>query len=132
MDNKFKCSIDVEIDYKSQKIEGFSYDSRSAKLKDFIYSLDVNYKQWGIDSIHAGAPDQKIAFSLEMQDEKTGESEKCDFEIELSDVEIDNQLENHKNLSCSIIPYTLEINLFDLMKNGSVISGKGKSKILFS
>lgn len=132
MDNKFKCTVDLEIDYKSQKIEGFGYDSRTAKLNDFLYNLDVNFKSWGIDSIHVGSPDQKISFNLDLNDEKTGESEVYEFDIDLVDIETDNQLENHKNLSCCIIPYTLEVNLFDLTRNANRISGKGKAKLLFS
>jgi len=131
MDNKFKCTVDVELEYNSQNADGFDYDQRHFQLDNFIYSLDVNFKSWGIDSIYADAPDQDILFDIILQNKKTGDCHVYDFTINLVDIVIDNTLTNHTNLSRPICPVLLTLCLTDLVITGFSVSGKGKGTLKF-
>jgi hypothetical protein len=129
-DNNYKLNIRVDIDYDSDKIAGYSYDLRYSHT-DLIYTLDINYKSWGIFSIHPSVPTQKISFKLDLCDENVGDSEEYYFEVELVNVEANPELRNHNSLIDSICPQNMELKLFDIVKNGDTITAKANGTLSF-
>lgn len=129
-DNNYKINITVAIDYDSDKIPGFSYDSRYVQT-DLIYVLDINYKSWGIFSIHPSVPSQKISFKVDLCDDSIGDSESYYFEVDLVNIEANPELRNHNSLTDCICPQNIELKLFDIVKNGDTITAKANGTLSF-
>lgn len=113
-ENKFKTKVNIEVDYSSEKPEGFEYESRSSKA--FIeYFISLDMREWGIKEISAYASKQDIEISLDLLDEKNEDPEEYTFKIEIEEIDVDT---DDLSLNSGIYPKELNIELKEIKKIG--------------
>lgn len=122
----FKCQA-LETELAGLTLADYILESRYTKTDSLNYNLSIVQATWGIFSIHISVPDQLVSMKIEVLKKGSDEPELYDLELQLYDVNYNPDI-NHKSLSDSIIPKTLELELEDLTLSDQYKTIKGKAK----
>ena len=92
--------------------EGVEFTTQKIIIK---WNLDIDIRNWGINDISIGVPDQPIVLIFEKWNEETDSWEEFEKEIELQNIEVD--LDNEFELgNIAVCPVEL-----DIMKDKAIL-----------
>lgn len=102
---------DSQIKFTTDKVElelyqGEDYISSKADLN---WSVDFEYRSWGIKGIYPIVPNQKLHFTYEVETEDSYEDK--DMDVEITDVQTKFETPYHEDIiSMQVLPVKIEID----------------------
>jgi hypothetical protein len=128
MNEKFQTVVDVEVDYNSEKPEGFDYEFCRAKT-NINYDVSIECRAWGIKNIVFMMLDQEISCNLELVKSDEEDPEEFPFKIKLKEMEIET--DNVNLASGDIYPSSVSIQLSNIRKEDGSFVADGTGVLVF-
>lgn len=128
-DNQYVTNVQVEIDYASVKPVGYNYESHNTKVR-IHYTIDVEYKSWGINGISPYLPEQKLDLNLELLADDQEDYQDCSVEVQIIESKIES--DDSFNLNSAICPKELQLTITEIkaVKDGNFVA-KAKATLVF-
>lgn len=126
---KFTTDVEVDIDYDSEEIPGYEYESRSSRTR-IKYEAYIELREWGIKNIGFMASAQEIVFDGELlsKDDKGDiDPEEVTFKIKIEEIDTDT---SEMDLGSGDISATeITLTLKDLVKENEVVRGTARATL---